>query len=457
MMIKKLNVPGPKASEILARDAATISPSYPREYPFVMDHGRGSEVWDVDGNRYIDWAAGIAVCATGHSHPEVVRAIQTQAEKFIHISSDFYHPIWVELAEKLDAIAPFTEHARCFMTNSGTEAVEAAIKLARYYTGRPHFIAFYGGFHGRTMGALAFTASKSVQRAGFFPMLSGVTHIPYPNPYRPLLHSRSAHDQGEAVLDYLERIVFAQAVPPEEVAAILVEPIQGEGGYIVPPADFFARLRQICDRYGILLIVDEVQCGMGRTGKMWAIQHWGVEPDIVCIAKGIASGMPLGAMVARQSVMTWPRGAHGNTYGGNPLSCAAALTTIRLIENGYMQNAARQGAFLMEALAAMRPRHGSIGDLRGKGLMIGIEFVNDPVSKEPAKELRDAIVHNAFKRGLLLLGCGQSVVRIMPPLNIDRALIYEGLAIFEEALTEAEQNRDTRQVQTPSPSGRGLG
>jgi 4-aminobutyrate aminotransferase len=441
MSTKRLNVPGPKAREILARDAATISPSYPRQSPFVMDHGRGSEVWDVDGHRYIDWAAGIAVCATGHSHPEVVKALQAQAETFIHISSDFYHPLWVELAEKLNEVAPFAEDARCFMTNSGTEAVEAAIKLARYYTGRPHFIAFYGAFHGRTMGALAFTASKSVQRAGFFPMLSGVTHIPYPNPYRPVLCGKGEHDDGEAVIAYLERTVFAQAVPPEEVAAILVEPIQGEGGYIVPPAGFFPRLRQLCDRYDILLIVDEVQSGMGRTGKMWAIQHWGVEPDIVCTAKGIASGMPLGAMVARQSVMTWPRGAHGNTYGGNPLSCAAALTTIRLIEEGYMQNAARQGAFLMEALAAMQSRHPSIGDVRGQGLMIGVEFVKDPATKEPAIELRDAVVHNAFERGLLLLGCGQSVLRIVPPLNIDRTLIEEGLAILEEALTEAEQAR----------------
>lgn len=439
MTIEKRNVPGPVAQAVLARDATTISSSYPRDYPFVMDHGRGAEVWDVDGYRYIDWAAGIAVCATGHCHPEVVAAIQAQAEKFIHISSDFYHPLMVELAEKLDDIAPFTEDARCFLANSGTEAVEAAIKLARYHAGRPQFIGFYGGFHGRTLGTLAFTASKSVQRAGFFPMMSGVTHIPYPDPFRPMLHIPGARDGGEAVIVFLEHTVFAQAVPPEEVAAILVEPIQGEGGYIVPPDGFLPRLREVCDRHGILLIVDEVQSGMGRTGQMWAIQHWGVEPDIVCIAKGIASGVPLGAMVARQSVMTWPRGAHGNTYGGNPLACAAALATIRLIRHGLMLNAARQGAFLMESLAAMQHRHPSIGQVRGKGLMLGVEFVKDHVTKEPAPALRDAVLHQAFARGLLLLGCGRSVVRIVPPLTIDQPLVEEGLAIFEAALTEAEQ------------------
>jgi 4-aminobutyrate aminotransferase len=442
MTIKKLNVPGPAAQAVLARDSATISPSYPRDYPFVMDYGRGSEVWDVDGNRYVDWAAGIAACASGHCHPKVVAAIQTQAAKFLHISSDFYHPVWVELAEKLDAIAPFTEDARSFMTNSGTEAVEAAIKLARYHTGRPCFIGFYGAFHGRTMGALAFTASKQVQRAGFSPMLSGVTHLPYPDPYRPLLQGQAAQDAGEAVIAYLEHTVLAQALPPEDVAAVLVEPIQGEGGYIIPPESFLPRLRDVCNRHGILLIVDEVQSGMGRTGKMWATEHVGVEPDIVCTAKGIASGMPLGAMIARQSVMTWPRGAHGSTYAGNPLACAAALATIRLIENGLMGNAAEQGKFLLEALAAMRPRHPSIGDIRGRGLMIGIELVRDQVTKEPATELCNAILYKAFEHGLLVLSCGRSVVRVVPALNIARPLVEEGLALFEQALTEAEQTTE---------------
>jgi 4-aminobutyrate aminotransferase len=441
MTISKLNVPGPLAQAVLARDAASISPSYPRDYPFVMDHGRGSEVWDVDGYRYIDWAAGIATCATGHCHPEVVAAIQAQAAQFIHISSDFYHPLWVELAEKLDAIAPFAEEARCFMTNSGTEAVEAAIKLARYHTGRPCFLGFYGAFHGRTMGALAFTASRKVQRAGFSPLLSEVTHLPYPDPYRPLFQGQGTQDTGDAVIAFLEQTVFAQALPPEDVAGILVEPIQGEGGYIIPPDSFLPQLREVCDRYGILLIIDEVQTGMGRTGKMWAVEHVGVEPDILCTAKGIASGMPLGAMVARRSVMTWPRGAHGSTYAGNPLACAAALATIRLIEDGFMDNAARQGAFLLQALDAMRSRHPSIGHVRGKGLMLGLELVRDQVTKEPATDLCQVVLRMAFEHGLLLLSCGRSVVRIIPALNIPRSLVEEGLAIFDQVLTEAEQAR----------------
>ncbi|MBI3360157.1 MAG: acetyl ornithine aminotransferase family protein [Chloroflexi bacterium] len=441
-MSRKLSVPGPKAKAILRRDAATISPSYPRDVPFVMSHGRGSEVWDVDGNRYIDLAAGIAVCATGHSHPAVVRAIQQQAQEFIHISSDFYHPRMVELAERLDEIAPFKEDALCFLTNSGTETVEAAIKLARWHTGRSRFIGFLGGFHGRTMGALAFTASKSVQRAGFFPMMGGVTHVPFPDPYRPILNfnggNGGSRDYGDTVVDYIENILFASALPPDDVAAILVEPIQGEGGYVVPPDHFFPRLRGLCDKHGILLIADEVQSGMGRTGKWWAIEHWGVEPDIVCIAKGIASGMPLGAMVARKSVMDWPMGAHGNTYGGNPISCAAALATIHLIESGLMDNAATMGEHIVDALTEIQPRHASIGHIRGKGLMIGVELVADKKTKEPAKALRDRLIERAFERGLLLLGCGQSVVRIAPPLNIERTLVDEALGIFEEALTEAK-------------------
>jgi 4-aminobutyrate aminotransferase len=430
------------AQAVLARDAASISPSYPRDYPFVMDYGRGSEVWDVDGHRYIDWAAGIGTCATGPCHPEVVAAIQAQAAKFIHISSDFYHPLWVELAEKLDAIGPFAEDARCVMTNSGTEAVEAAIKLARHHTGSPCFLAFYGAYHGRTMGALAFTASRGVQRARFSPMLSGVTHLPYPDPYRPLLQGQGTQDVGEAVIAYLEQTVFAQAVPPEDVAAILIELIQGEGGYIIPPDTFLLQLREVCNQHGILLIVDEVQTGIGRTGMMWAVQHLGVEPDIICMVKGIASGMPLGAMVARQSIMTWPRGAHGSTYAGNPLACAAALATIRLIEHGLMDNAAQQGAFLLQAIAAMRPRHPSIGHLRGRGLMIGIELVRDQVTKEPATELCNAVLQKAFEHGLLILSCGRSVVRIIPALSIARPLVEEGLAIFEQVLTEAEQTTE---------------
>jgi len=402
-----------------------------------MDRGLGSEVWDVDGNCFIDFAAGIAVASTGHSHPDVVRAIQEQASKFIHISSDFYHENWVALGEKLDAIAPFKEDAMCFMTNSGTESVEAAIKLAKYHTGRSRFIGFHGGFHGRTLGALAFTASKSVQRNGFFPLMPGVTHAPYPDPYRQVLNGRKG-DYGETVVDYIENELIPHVVPAEDIAAVLVEPIQGEGGYIVPAPGFFPALRELCDKFGILLIVDEVQSGMGRTGKWFAIEHWGVEPDLVCVAKGIASGMPLGAMIARKSLMDWPSGAHGNTYGGNPISCAAALETIRLIEEGFMSNAAEMGQHALDALEEIMPRHPSIGDVRGKGLMIGVEFVQDRQTRVPARDLRDQIVHQAFQRGLLTLGCGDSVIRIAPPLNIERKLMDQGLQILEEAITVAE-------------------
>ncbi len=439
-MTRKLDVPGPRAQAILKRDAATISPSYPRDYPFVMSHGKGTEAWDVDGNRYLDFAAGIAVCSTGHCHPAVVKAIQEQAKKFIHISSDFYHENWVELGEKLDEIAPFKEDALCFMTNSGAEAIEAAIKLARYHSRRPRFIGFHGGFHGRTMGALSFTASKAVQRKGFFTALAGITHVPFPNPYRPRLRfDPQTSDYGEAVIEYLENHIFVYECPPEDVAAFLVEPIQGEGGYVIPPDSFFPRLRALCDKYGILLIVDEVQTGMGRTGKWWAIQHWGVEPDMVCTAKGIASGMPLGAMIARKSVMNWPPGAHGNTYGGNPLSCAAALETIRLIENSYMANAAEMGAYTLAALQSLAARHPSLGNVRGKGLMIGAEFVKNRETKERAPDIRKAVVHHAFEHGLLLLGCGRNTVRLIPPLNVSKTEIDEGLEIFEHAITLAEK------------------
>lgn len=434
-----LKLPGPKARALIKRDSAVISPSYPRSYPFVMDHGKGCEVWDVDGNRFLDFMAGIAVLSTGHAHPKVVKAIQEQAEKFIHISSDFYHEKWIQLAEKLDEIAPFQESAVSFMTNSGTEAVETAIKLARYHTGRTNFIGFTGAFHGRTMGAITFTASKSLYHKGFYPLMSGVVHAPYPNPYRPVLERKHGEDYGETVVRYIEEQIFGHILPPEEVAGILVEPIQGEGGYIVPPPGFFPALRKLCDKYGILLIADEVQSGMGRTGKWWAIEHFETEPDMITAAKGIASGMPLGACVARKSVMTWERGAHGNTYGGNPVACAAALATIELLEQEYMQNAAEMGQYMLEALHEIQARHPSIGDVRGIGLMIGVEFVLDRKTKEPAKELTDRIVHLAFERGLLLLSCGKSVIRIAPPLCITRPEVDEGLKIFEEAITLAEK------------------
>jgi 4-aminobutyrate aminotransferase len=424
---------------MIERDQAVISPSYPRGYPFVMDHGRGCEVWDVDGNRFLDFAAGIAVNATGHSHPEVVKAVQDQAEKFLHISSDYYHEAWVRLGEKLAAIAPFSEPAACFMTNSGTESIEAAIKLARYATGRSQFIGFLGGFHGRTMGAVSFTASKSHYHKGFFPLMSGVTHVPFPDPYHPLLNLRPGEDYGEAVVRYIEEEVFYKNVPPDEVAGILVEPIQGEGGYIVPARGFFSALRRLCDRYGILLIADEVQSGMGRTGKWWAIEHFEVEPDIVCSAKGIASGVPLGAMIARKRLMVWPRGAHGNTYGGNPLACAAALATIELIENGMMENAIEMGVYTGELMDKIAARHPSIGEVRGIGLMIGVEFVKDRQTRKPDEALRDGVVDLAFEHGMLLLGCGKSVVRLSPPLCVARTEIDEAMDIFETALTLAEK------------------
>ena len=437
--METLTLPGPLAREIVEQDHAFISPSYPRGYPFVMDHGRGTEVWDVDGNRFLDFAAGIAVVSTGHSHPQVVKAIQEQAEKFIHISSDFYHPKWVALGEYLDRIAPFDEHALSFMTNSGTESVEAAIKLARYHTGRTNFIAFLGGFHGRTMGAVSFTASKPSYHKGFFPLMNGVFHVPFPDPYRPVLRSLPGEDYGETVVRYIEEEIFGKMVSPEEVAGVLVEPIQGEGGYIVPAPGFFPALRKLCDRHGILLIADEVQSGIGRTGKWWAIQHFGVEPDIVASAKGIASGMPLGAMISRKSVTTWDKGAHGNTFGGNPISCAAALATLELIEKQYMRNAAEVGEYALDALHEIKMRHPSVGDVRGIGLMIGIEFVRSRESKIPDVKIRDRIVDLAFSRGLLTLGCGRSVVRISPPLSISRQEMDEGLTILEEAITRAER------------------
>jgi len=436
----KMEIPGPKAKGYVARDAEAISPSYTRSYPFVMDHGRGSFVWDVDGNRYIDFNAGVAVTATGHCHPEVVKAIQEQAAKFIHMSgTDFYYDVQIELAEKLNSLVPGSQAKRLFFTNSGTEAVEAAIKLARYYTRRSRMIAFLGSFHGRSMGALSLTASKVVHKRGFGPLVPGVTHVPYGYCYR-CSYNLEYPTCDVACVKFIEEL-FEKTLHPEEVAAIFVEPIEGEGGYVVPPLLFHVRLRELADRYNILLVDDEIQTGMGRTGKWFAIEHWGVVPDIVTIAKGIASGMPLGAMVARKEVMTWPPGAHGNTFGGNPICCAAALATIKLIEGGLMENAAKMGQYMLGRARAMEAEHPTIGDVRGKGLMIGIELVEDKESKKPARALRDDLIQRAFKKGLLILGCGASTIRLMPALTIDGQTVDEGLAIFEEALTEAEKGR----------------
>jgi 4-aminobutyrate aminotransferase len=437
--MEPMKLPGPKARALIKRDSAVISPSYPRGYPFVMDHGKGSEVWDVDGNRFLDFMAGIAVLSTGHAHPEVVKAVQEQAEKFLHISSDFYHDSWIALGERLNEIAPFGEQAVSFMTNSGTEAIETTIKLARYHSGCSNFIGFTGAFHGRTMGAVTFTASKPTYHRGFYPLMNGVVHAPFPDPYHPILERKTGEDYGETVVRYIDEQILHHILPPEEVAGILVEPIQGEGGYIVPPMGFYPALRELCDKYDILFIADEVQCGMGRTGKWWAMEHFDVEPDIVATAKGIASGMPLGACIARKSVMDWPRGAHGNTFGGNPLACAAALKTIELIEREYLKNAEVVGQHTLDALAEIMTRHPSIGDVRGIGLMIGVEFVKDRRSKVPAEELRDRIVDLAFERGLLLLGCGSSVIRVAPPLCITKSEIDDGLLVLEEAITLAEK------------------
>jgi 4-aminobutyrate aminotransferase len=430
-------LPGPRAMALLARDAGVTSPSYPRGDPFVMSHGRGAEVWDVDGNRFLDFAAGIAVCSTGHCHPDVVRAIQDAAGKFIHISSDYWHEGQTRLAERIAGLAPMAEPAMSFFCQSGTEAVEAALKLARYATGRSRFIGFLGGFHGRTMGALAFTSSKQSQQKGFFPAMAGVTHVPFPNPYRPLF---AGDDQGKAVVDYIEDVLFHGNVPPDEVAAILVEPLQGEGGYLVPPDGFLAGLRTLCDRHGILLIFDEVQTGIGRTGRMFACEHWGVKPDILTLAKGLGSGMPIGLMAARKSVMqAWPRGAHGNTYGGNPLCCAAALTTLDLVEGRYMANAAEVGRFFMARLQALQARHPEIGEVRGKGLFLGMELVEDRRTKVPARERCDAVVTRAFHNGLLLLSCGTSTLRFMPPLMVSQPEVEEALAVLDASLDEARQ------------------
>jgi 4-aminobutyrate aminotransferase len=406
-----------------------------------MDRGRGCEVWDVDGNRFLDFAAGIAVVSTGHSHPKVVKAIQDQVEKFIHISSDFYHENWIKLGEELNRIAPFEEPAVSFMTNSGTESVEAAIKLARYHTGRTEFIGFLGGFHGRTMGAVTFTASKPHYHKGFFPLMSGVVHAPYPNHYHPILASLPGEDYGETVVRYIEEEILGKILPADDVAGILVEPIQGEGGYVVPNAGFFPALRKLCDKHGILLIADEVQSGMGRTGKWWAIENFGTEPDIVCAAKGIASGVPLGAMIARKSVMDWPKGSHGNTYGGNPIACAAALATIELLETEYLENATVVGSYMKDCLDEIASRHPSIGEVRGIGLMLGIEFSKPGTLHHPDEGLRDRVVDLAFERGLLLLGCGKSTIRFSPPLCIDKETVDEGLMIFEDAVSIAEQTK----------------
>jgi 4-aminobutyrate aminotransferase len=430
-------LPGPKARALLERDRPVSTPSLPRDYPFVMARGRGAEAWDVDGNRFLDFMSGIAVCSTGHSHPKVVAAIKDAADDFLHISSDYWHERMTRLCERLATLAPLGEPGQVFLCQSGTESVEAAVKLARYVTGRPRYIGFLGAFHGRSMGSLAFTASKYTQQAGFFPTMPGVTHVPYPNAYRPLF---AGADQGKAVLDYIEKVLFTCNVPASEVAAILIEPLQGEGGYLVPPDGFLKGLRELCDRHGILLIFDEVQSGVGRTGRMFACEHSNVSPDIITMAKGLGSGLPIGAVAARRRHMEkWKRGAHGNTFGGNPLCCAAALATLDLVEGGMAANAAAVGDYFIGRLRELQKKFECIGDVRGRGLMIGMELIKDAKGREPAKELSDRVLTRAYHNGLLLLNCGQSTVRFIPPLMIERAHVDEAMVMLEQALREALQ------------------
>ena len=430
-------LPGPRARQLIARDAAVVSPSYTRGYPLVMARGSGATVEDVDGNVFLDCAAGIAVNATGHAHPDVVRAVTEQAGRFLHMSgTDFYYEPQVRLAEEMAAVAPVGGPARSFFGNSGTEAIEACIKLARYATGRSDFIAFFGGFHGRTMGALALTASKTVQRRHFGPFMPGVHHAPFADCYRCRLGLTPDTCAAEC-LDFIEQELLLHLVSPDEVAAILVEPIQGEGGYLVAPAQFLQRLRELTTRYGMLLVADEVQSGMGRTGKMFAIEHAGVEPDAIAIAKGIASGLPLGVVVARSDLMTWPPGTHASTFGGNPVACAAAIETIRLLKEQLIANAAEVGGHLLAGLRALADKHPLIGDVRGRGLMVGVELVRDRQTKERADRERDLVVNGAFNRGLLLLGAGKNAIRFSPPLVLTRAQADTAIAIFDGALTEA--------------------
>jgi 4-aminobutyrate aminotransferase len=449
----RMPLPGPRAKALIEKDEQYTSPSYTRVYPLAVERGYGAVIEDVDGNRFLDFTAGIAVCSTGHCHKRIVAAIQRQAEKLLHMSgTDFYYAPQGDLAQKLAEIAPMSGPRRVFFTNSGAESVEAAFKLARFHTRRQHMISFFGAFHGRTMGALSLTGSKVVQRTGFAPLIPQVSHVDYPNCYR--CDSRG-HGSGFAVpgsaeagfgsqdsarsaccLESIRQIeeLFKRTVSPSEVAAIIVEPIQGEGGYIVPPPEFHRELKKLAEKHGILYIVDEVQTGMGRTGKMFAIEHWGVEPDIVCLAKGIASGMPLGAMIARAEVMNWGPGSHASTFGGNPVSCVAALETIRLLEEGLIQNAAEVGEHLKSRLTGLMDKHPIIGDVRGLGLMIGMELVRDRRTKVPAAKERDEVVQRAFHRGLLLLGCGQSTVRLCPPLVITRQQADAAVEILDHVL-----------------------
>lgn len=439
-------LPGPKARAIVEADDRWISPSYTRSYPLVAKRGRGTRIEDVDGNEFLDFAAGIAVTSTGHCHPEVVKAIQQQAGELIHMSgTDFYYEGMVRLAERLSAVAPMPGPHRFYYGNSGAEAVECALKLARYHTGRQNIIAFLGAFHGRTMGALSLTASKPQQKRRFAPLVPGVTHVRYPYAYRGC----SEGEEEEFALGcarYIEERLFKTMLPPEEVAAIFVEPIQGEGGYVVAPTIFMQELRRICDRHGILLVADEVQSGAGRTGKWWAIQHTGVEPDIVCMAKGIASGMPLGVCMTRAEIMDWKPGSHASTFGGNPVAIAAALATMDVLEREGIANAAKVGEGTLKQLRGWLKTHPNVGDIRGRGLMIGIEIVKDQKTREAAPQMRDRIVDLAFERGLLILGCGETSLRLAPPLVVKQGEVDAALDILEECIEVAQKERNVTET-----------
>ena len=440
MKLPKLStqIPGPNAKRVLDLDAKFMSPSYTRDYPLVAKRGHGAIIEDVDGNSFLDFAAGIAVCSTGHCHPKVVAAIQQQAAELIHMSgTDFYYESMPQLAEKLVNTTPGADAKKVFFTNSGTEAIEGAIKLARYSTKRDKMIAFYGCFHGRSMGSLSLTASKSTQRKGFGALLSGIEHIPYPYAYR-CAHGHTSETCGAEILEQLEGQIFKRLFDPEDVAGIIIEPIQGEGGYVPAPKFFLQELQRICRKHGIMLIADEVQSGIGRTGKWWAYEHAGIEPDIICSAKGIASGMPLGAIIAKETVMRWKPGAHGTTFGGNPVCIASALATLDLIENEYLENARRMGDYIFNRTANWTKKFKVVGDVRGRGLMVGIEIVSDQRTKERAADLRNAIVDSAFYKGLCILGAGENTIRLSPPLLIDQEQADFALNILETCFREVE-------------------
>ncbi|MCI0530549.1 MAG: acetyl ornithine aminotransferase family protein [candidate division Zixibacteria bacterium] len=437
----KTKLPGPIGKRLIEKDKKFVSPSYTRAYPAMLSRAAGAFIWDVDGNSYIDFHSGIGVNTTGNCHPRIVAAIENQARKAIHIATaDFYHPLTGELAEKLSALAPGQGTKRVFFGNSGTEAVECAFKLARYLTRRPRMLAFIDSFHGRTMGALSLTCSKLNQRKHFAPLVPEVTHVPYPNCYRCPLNL--THPSCElACVDYIEQTVFKKVAPAEDVAAIFVEPIQGEGGYIVPPPGYHQKLKKLMEKYGILFVADEVQSGVGKTGKFFAIQHWGVTPDIIAVSKALASGLPLGACIAPDKLMQWPPGAHSTTFGGNPVACAAAIETINLLEEGLMTNARRMGEFLTARLLKMKNKYEIIGDVRGKGLMIGIEFVKSKKTKERAPDVSDGLQRECFEKGLMLLTCGENTIRFVPPLIINEEIGEMALAIFETAVAKFQNKK----------------